>query len=94
MDRRFRGDAWVEDRHDGTLLLYIGNYCLAAVSAPPLDLPHLNHLLDRLRQGPRGRGEGAHPRNSLPSSTQPLPASPFGGLLLGNAPGAAQGEEE
>jgi hypothetical protein len=56
MDRRFRGDPWVEDRHDGTLSLYIGNYCLAGLRALALDLPHLNQLLDRLRQPPRSRG--------------------------------------
>jgi hypothetical protein len=56
MDRRFRGDPWVEDRHDGTLSLYLGNYCLAALRALAIDLPHLNQLLDRLRQTPRTRG--------------------------------------
>ena len=56
MDRRFRGDPWVEDRHDGTLSLYLGNYPLAALQALALDLPHLNQLLERLRQGPRTRG--------------------------------------
>lgn len=61
MDRRFRGDPWVEDRHDGTLSLYLGNYCLAALHAPALDLPHLNQLLDRLRQTPRARGRAPRP---------------------------------
>ncbi len=56
MDRRFRGDAWVEDARDGTLSLYLGNYCLADLRAVAIDLPHLNQLLDRLRQAPRGRG--------------------------------------
>ncbi len=56
MDRRFRGDAWVEDRHDGTLSLYLGNYRLARLRALPIDLPYLNQLLDRLRQAPRARG--------------------------------------
>jgi hypothetical protein len=51
---RFRGDAWVEDAHDGTLALYLGNYPLAAVRGLPLDLPHLNQVLDRLRQEQRG----------------------------------------
>jgi hypothetical protein len=51
---RFRGDAWVEDAHDGTLALYLGNYPLAALRGLPLDLPHLNQVLDRLRQEQRG----------------------------------------
>jgi hypothetical protein len=55
MDRRFRGDAWVEDAHDGTLALCLGNYPLAALQALSLDLPHLNQILDRLRQPPRTR---------------------------------------
>jgi hypothetical protein len=57
MDRRFRGDPWVEDRHDGTLSLCLGNYSLAELQALALDLPHLNQLLDRLRQGPRTRAD-------------------------------------
>ncbi len=53
MDRRFRGDAWVEDARDGTLSLCLGNYPLAALRGLALDLPHLNQVLDRLRQPPR-----------------------------------------
>jgi hypothetical protein len=56
LDRRFRGDAWVEDGQDGTLSLYLGNYCLAGLRALAIDLPHLNQLLERLRQAPRTRG--------------------------------------
>jgi hypothetical protein len=55
LDRRFRGDAWVEDAHDGTLSLCLGNYPLAALHALTLDQPHLNQVLDRLRQPPRTR---------------------------------------
>ena len=56
MDRRFRGDPWLEDQHDGTLSLYLGNYPLAALHALALDLPYFNQLLERLRQAPRTRG--------------------------------------
>jgi hypothetical protein len=59
LDRRFRGDPWVEDRRDGTLALYLGNYRLANLPGLPLDQPHLNQLLERLRQeksGPVRRG--------------------------------------
>ncbi len=55
MDQRFRGDAWVEDARDGTLSLCLGNYSLAALRGLPLDLPHLNQVLDHLRQPPRTR---------------------------------------
>jgi hypothetical protein len=55
MDRRFRCDAWVLEGEDGTLALCLGNYNLAQVAGLPLDVPHLNNLLDRLRQPPRRR---------------------------------------
>lgn len=55
MDQRFRGDPWVEDQCDGTLSLCLGNYSLAAVRGSALDLPHLNALLNRLRQRQSGR---------------------------------------
>jgi hypothetical protein len=54
-DLRFRGDAWVEDACDGTLSLYLGNYPLAALRGLAFDLPHLNQVVDRLRQEPRAR---------------------------------------
>jgi hypothetical protein len=54
MDQRFRGDPWL-DGQDGVLHLYLGNFRLAVLPGLDLDLPHLNQLLDRLRQGPRGR---------------------------------------
>jgi hypothetical protein len=52
MDLRFRGDACVIDACDGTLTLCLGNYPLAPVLGLPLDLPHFNALLERLRQPP------------------------------------------
>jgi hypothetical protein len=52
MDPRFRGDPWVEEGYDGTLSLCLGNYPLAALPGSPLDLPHLNALLRRLRRPP------------------------------------------
>jgi hypothetical protein len=55
MDRRFRGDPWVEGGEDGTLSLYLGNYPLAELRGLPLDLPHLNRVLERLRHAPLGR---------------------------------------
>jgi hypothetical protein len=55
LDPRFRGDACVVDGSDGTLSLCIGNYHLGQVAAVPFDLPHLNALLERLRQVRRRR---------------------------------------
>jgi hypothetical protein len=49
-DMRFQGDPWLEDARDGTLSLCVGNYPVAVLRGLSLDLPHLNSLLDRLRQ--------------------------------------------
>jgi len=54
-DLRFRGDAWVESRCDGTLSVCLGNYHLTALHGSTLDLPHFNNLLSRLRQRPCSR---------------------------------------
>jgi hypothetical protein len=51
-DLRFRGDPWVETARDGMLAVRLGNYHLAALHGSPLDLPHFNTLLSRLRQRP------------------------------------------
>jgi hypothetical protein len=56
-DLRFRGDAWVEDQSDGTFCLCVGNYALAALPGLPFDLPHLNQVFNRLRQGTRDARE-------------------------------------
>jgi hypothetical protein len=56
MDQRFRGDAWIESGRDERLCLCLGNYPLSELRALALDVPHLNHLLDHLRQVPRARG--------------------------------------
>ncbi len=58
MDLRFRGDACVRDGPDGCLELCLGNFSFAQVSGTSLDLPHLNALVGRLRQPPRGRTSG------------------------------------
>jgi hypothetical protein len=50
LDRRFRGDPCVEERRDGTLVLLLGNFNLAVLRGLALDLPHLNGLLNRLRE--------------------------------------------
>jgi hypothetical protein len=49
LDIRFRGDSWVVDRQDGTFTLFLGDFCLASITAVPLDLHSLNQTLDRIR---------------------------------------------
>lgn len=56
LDMRFAGDAWIFDRGDGSLSLCVGNYSLARIRGLALDLPSLNHVLERVRlRGPRRR---------------------------------------
>jgi hypothetical protein len=55
LDQRFRGDAWIIDRRDGTIALCLGDYCLARFAGEALDLPSLNRLFDAMRhRRPRG----------------------------------------
>jgi hypothetical protein len=55
MDLRFRGDACVQGGDDGCLEVCLGNFSLAQFPGLPIDLPHLNNLVERLRQGRRRR---------------------------------------
>ena len=50
MDLRFRGDACVLGAPDGKLELCLGNFSLAQWPGLEVDVPHLNGLVDRLRQ--------------------------------------------
>jgi len=50
LDWRFAGDPWIQKENDGSFALCLGNYPLANIGGIPLDLPSLNHLLERIRQ--------------------------------------------
>jgi hypothetical protein len=55
-DMRFTADPWVVDQGDGTLALRLGDYNLTQFTALALDLPSLNHLVDRVwHRRPRHR---------------------------------------
>jgi hypothetical protein len=64
LDLRFCGDAWIEGGEDGTLELYLGDYCLTRLEGSALDLPALNRLFDAMRhRRPRLRGQGLRRQN-------------------------------
>jgi hypothetical protein len=64
LDLRFCGDAWIEPAEDGTLQLYLGDYCLTRLEGSRVDLPALNRLFDAMRhRRPRLRGQGLRRRN-------------------------------
>jgi hypothetical protein len=55
LDHRFRGDPWIVAGPDGTFALCLGSYRLLMLDVVRLDLPALNHLLERVRAAaPRG----------------------------------------
>jgi hypothetical protein len=49
LDQRFAGDAWIVSGGQGPLTLCLGTYALVQIQGLPLDLPALNHLLERAR---------------------------------------------
>jgi hypothetical protein len=49
LDLRFSGDAWVLEHDEDVLALCLGGSHLAGIRGSALDLPSLNHLLDRAR---------------------------------------------
>jgi hypothetical protein len=63
LDLRFCGDPWITAGEEGTLQIYLGDYCLTSLDGAELDLPALNHLFDAMRhRRPRLRGQGLRRR--------------------------------
>jgi hypothetical protein len=54
LDLRFTGDPWIVCQEDDICVICLGDTLLGGIRAGQLDLPSLNHAIDRLRH-PRHR---------------------------------------
>jgi hypothetical protein len=59
----YKGDAWLEDQGNGTIVMRLGERPYACITGLPLDLPSLTRLLDGV--GLR-RPRGTHPAKTGP----------------------------
>jgi hypothetical protein len=65
LDLRFKGDAYVVDRRNGSASVCLGDYRLLELGVCPLDLPALNRVLGQLRLGQARRQCEMRRRNAF-----------------------------